>query len=154
MRGTTTAQPGNATMTQYFPTKAFAEAFTPATLQALAEKSVASSKALFDKASAVAAGGARGLTDVADTAWSGTKVLNEKIAQNVAANVSSAFAAAETMASAKSLAEVVTIQAEYVKEAAARAEAQTKEFVDLSTRAAHYVLEKARAVSQSLTPSG
>ncbi len=134
--------------------KFFKEAFAPHQVQALAEKSIATSKDLYEKAAAAAQDGAKALTDVADTAWGSTKMLNEKVVQNVTANVESVFAAAHEIISAKSLQEAAKLQGEYLQKFAAQATEQTKEFVDLSTRATQHVFEKVQAAaSKSLKPT-
>jgi phasin family protein len=57
------------------------------------------------------------------------------LAQNLSANVEVAFAAAQQLAAAKSLPEIGKIQSEFVQKLSVQATEQTKELVDLSTRA-------------------
>ena len=57
---------------------------------------------------------------------------------------------AHEIAAAKSLAEIGRIQSEYAQQLAAKTSEQTKEFVDLSTRAAQHLIEKAQAAAKSL----
>jgi phasin family protein len=127
--------------------KFFKEAFAPQQVQVFAEKSIATSRDFYEKAAAAAQDGARALTEVADTAWGSTKLLNEKVVQNVTANVESAFAAAHDIVSAKSLQEAARLQSEYLQKLTAQATEQTKEFVDLSTRATQHMFEKVQAVA-------
>ena len=87
------------------------------------------------------------MTEIADTAWGSTKMLNDKIAQNLAANAEAAFSAAQAIAAAKSLPEIAKLQSEYVQKFAAKAAEQTKEFFDLSARATQHVFEKAQAAA-------
>src|SRR5262245_52408087 len=137
-------------MNQQFAKQSFDQTekfFRDSNLQAIAEKSVATSKGLYDKASTVAREGAKALTEIADTAWGSTKMLNEKALQNLTANVETAFAAAQDIATARSLPEIGKIQADFVQKLAAQASEQTKEFVDLSTRAAQHVFEKVQAAA-------
>ena len=84
---------------------------------------------------------------IADTAWGSTKLLNDKIAQNLTANVEAAFAAMQAMATAKSLPEIAKLQSEFSQRFAAQAAEQTKEFFDLSTRATQHLFEKAQAAA-------
>jgi phasin family protein len=134
--------------------KFFKEAFTPQRVQAIAEKNIATSKDLYEKAAAAAQDGAKALTEVADTAWGSTKLLNEKVAQNLTANVETAFAAIHEMACAKSLQEIARLQSEYLQKITAQATEQTKEFVDLSTRATQHVFEKVQAAAtKSIKPT-
>ena len=125
-------------------------AFAAGNFQAFAEKGVTASKEIYTKTASVAQESAKALSEIADTAWGSTKLLNEKVAQNVAANIEAAFAAAQGIASARSLAEIGKIQSEYAQQLAAKATEQTKEFVDLSTRAAQHLFEKAQAAARSI----
>jgi phasin family protein len=65
----------------------------------------------------------------------------------VATNFEAAFEAAQKIASAKSLPEIMKLQNEYFQTFAVRATQQTKEFVDLSTRATQHLFEKAQAAT-------
>jgi hypothetical protein len=133
--------------------KLFKDTFYAGNVQALAEKSVSHSKEFYDKAAAAAHDGAKAFTEIADAAWGSTKMLNEKVAQNLSANVAAAFAAAQEMVSARSLPELGKIQSEFVQKLSAQTTAQTKEIVDLSTRATQHLIEKAQAAaSKSLKP--
>ena len=85
------------------------------------------------------------LTDVVDTSWGSTKLLNEKVAQNLISNIEATFAAAQLMAGAKSLPEIAKLQREFVQKFAAQSMQQTTELFDLSTRASQHVLEKVNA---------
>ena len=133
--------------------KLFRETFSPGHVLALAEKSVTTSKEFYEKAAAAAHDGAKALTEIADAAWGSTKLLNEKLAQNLTANVEAAFAAAQQIAAAKSLPEIGKIQTEFVQKLSVQTTEQTKEMVDLSTRATQHLFEKAQAVaSKSMKP--
>jgi len=127
--------------------KLFRETFSPGHVLALTEKTVTTSKEFYEKAAAAAHDGAKALTEIADAAWGSTKLLNEKLAQNLTANVEAAFAAAQQIAAAKSLPEIAKLQSEFVQKFAAQATEQTKEFVDLSTRATHHLFEKAQSAA-------
>ena len=120
---------------------------TPASMQALAEKGVVATQDLYAKTAAAAQHGAKVLTEIAETAWGSTKMLNEKAVQNLTANVETTFAAARGMASAKSLAEVAKLQSEFVQKFAAQTTEQAREFVDLSTRATQHVFEKVQTAA-------
>lgn len=133
--------------------KLFRETFSPGHVLALAEKTVTTSKEFYEKAAAAAHDGAKALTEIADAAWGSTKLLNEKLAQNLTANVEAAFAAAQQIAAAKSLPEIGKIQTEFVQKLSVQTTEQTKEMVDLSTRATQHLFEKAQAVaSKSMKP--
>jgi phasin family protein len=125
----------------------YKDAHVPEDMQAVAQQGVAATQELYAKAAAAAQDGAKAFTEIADTAWSSTKILNEKIVQNVTTNFEVAFAAAQKIAMAKSLPDIIKLQSEYFQRFVAQATEQTKEFVDLSTRATQHVFEKAQSVT-------
>ena len=127
--------------------KLFKGAHVPENVQALAQQGVTASKDLYSKTAEAVRDGATVMTEIADTAWGSTKMLNDKIAQNLAANAEAAFSAAQAIAAAKSLPEIAKLQSEYVQKFAAKAAEQTKEFFDLSARATQHVFEKAQAAA-------
>ena len=59
----------------------------------------------------------------------------------MASNTEAAFNAAEACAKAGSLREIATLQADFLRLMLAQTSDQTKEFVDLSTRATQHVIE-------------
>ena len=132
--------------------KHFRDTLAAGNVQALAEKTVTTSKEFYDKAARAAQDGVKALTEIADAAWGSSKLINEKLAQNVAANVGVAFQAAHELATAKSLPEIGKIQTAFVQKLAAQATEQTKEMVDLSTRAGQHLFEKAQAAAKSMKP--
>jgi hypothetical protein len=71
--------------------KLFKEARIPENVQAIAQQSVAATQEIYTKTAAAAQDGAKSLTEIADTAWGSTKMLNEKVVQNVTANFEGAF---------------------------------------------------------------
>jgi hypothetical protein len=127
--------------------KLFQGARLPENVQALAQQGVTASKDFYSKTAEAVRNGATVMTEITDTAWGSTKMLNERIAQNLAANAEAAFSAAQAIATAKSLPEIAKLQSEYVQKFAAKAAEQTKEFFDLSARATQHVFEKAQAAA-------
>ncbi|MGE3702682.1 MAG: phasin family protein [Hyphomicrobiaceae bacterium] len=125
----------------------FKDARVPDNLQAIAQQGVAASKELCTQAAASARDGTKVMTEIADSAWGSTKVLNEKWGQNVAANTEAFFSAAQAVASAKSLPEIAKLQSEFIQSFAARTVEQTKEFFDLSARATEHVFETMQSVA-------
>jgi hypothetical protein len=61
--------------------KLFKDARVPENVQAMAQQSLAASKDFYAKTAAAAQDGAKVMTEIADTAWGSTKLLNEKIVQ-------------------------------------------------------------------------
>lgn len=121
--------------------KMFKDAKMPEQLQAVAQESVAKSRELYVKSAAAAQDSAKLATEVAETAWSSTKVLNDKLLQNFAANTEAMFDVAQAMAKAGSLPEVARLQSEFFQQAFSTASTQAKEFYDLSTRATQHLVE-------------
>ena len=130
--------------------KLFKDARVPENVQAMAQQGVAASKDFYAKTAAAAQDGAKVMTEIADTAWGSTKMLNEKIVQNLTANAEAAFTAAQAMATAKSLPEARQAAERVRQRLAAQASEQTKEFFDLSTRATQHLFEKAQAAASQV----
>ena len=123
------------------------DARLPENVQAIAQQSVAKTQEFYTKSTAVAQQSAKVLTEVAETAWGSTKMLNEKLVQNLTANIDASFAAAHAIAKAQSLPEAFKLQTEFFQKLAAQTSEQTKEFFDLSTRATQHVVEQVQAAS-------
>src|SRR5207244_5183104 len=118
-RGAPRRQPMDTTVNQEFGKQAFRQAEklfkdarVPEHVQAIAQQGLAVSKDLYAKTAAVTQDGAKAITEIADTAWGSTKLLNERIAQNLTANAEATFSAAQAMATAKSLPELARLQGE------------------------------------------
>src|SRR5882724_5671540 len=86
-RGVTASPPtdGYTTVNQQFGKQAFdqaeklfKDARVPENVQAIAQQGVAASKEFYSKTAAAAQDGAKVMTEIADTAWGSTKMLNEK----------------------------------------------------------------------------
>ena len=129
------------------------DARLPENIQAIAQQGVAKTHELYTKSAATAQESAKVLTDVADTAWGSTKVLNEKLVQNLTANIEASFAAAHAIAKAQSLPEAFKLQTEFFQKLAAQTTEQTKEFFDLSTRATQHAFEQVQvAAAKAMKP--
>ena len=128
--------------------------FAASNVQDIAAKSVATSKEFFDKASAATHENAKALTEFSETAIASTKLLQDKVTQNVSANLEAAFSAAQDVAGAKTLPEIGKVQAEFFQKLAATAMVQQKELADLSVRATQQLIEQAQTtVSKVLKPT-
>lgn len=109
--------------------------------QLMAQEGVARSRDFYRAGASAAQAGGRLCIEVAETAWGSAKLLNDKVVQNAARNTDAVFEAAEAVARAGSLPEIMTLQGEFLRQLLAQTSEQAKEFVDLSTRAAQHVLE-------------
>jgi hypothetical protein len=74
--------------------KFFKTACVPEPVQSVMQDSVGKSREFYSKAATATQDGAKVLTELADTAWSNTEMLNAKIIQNATANAEAAFDAA------------------------------------------------------------
>jgi hypothetical protein len=134
--------------------KMFKDARVPEQVQAIAQEGVAKSRELYAKSSAAAQESAKLLTEVAETAWSSTKVLNDKILQNVAANTEAMFDAAQAIAKAGSVPEAMKLQGQFLQQLVATSSTQAKEFYDLSTRATQHLVETVQAAAGKSIKTG
>ena len=141
-------------MNDTLPTQAFApaenlfkDALASGNVQAFAEKRVAAAQDMITKSTVAAQDHRKAITEIADTAWNSTKLLHETAAKNFAANVEAAMAAAQTMATAKSLPELGKAQVEFMQSFATQAAGQMKDYFDLSTRVSQHVLETSKAAA-------
>ncbi len=125
-------------MTQQFnPQDFFAaakDAKIPENVQAFAEDSVAKTKEVYTKINSAAKDNVKVLEDVLVAAHAGAKTIGEKVLRNTEANTEAAFAAASSIARAKTLPEVVSLQTKFMQQQFAVAGAQTKELFELSTK--------------------
>jgi len=119
----------------------------PENVQVVAQQSVIASKEVYSKAAAAAQDGAKVMTEITDTAWGSTKILHDKIVQNMTANAEAAFDAAQAIATAKSLPEIAKLQSEFIQKLAVQATEQAREFLDLSTRATQHAFEQAQSAA-------
>ncbi len=141
-------------MTRYPGSEAFAQAEQflkdvrlPENVQAIAQQGVAKTHEFYTKSAATAQEQAKVLTEVAETAWGSTKMLNEKLVQNLTANIEASFTAAHAIAKAQSLPEALKLHTEFFQKLATQRSEQTKEFFDLSTRATQHVFEQVQAAA-------
>lgn len=119
----------------------------PENVQAVAQQGVAASREVYAKAAAAALDGAKVMNEIADTAWGSAKILNERMVQNMAANAEATFNAAQAIATAKTLPEIAKLQSEFVQKLAAQTTEQTRELLDLSTRATQHLFETAQSAA-------
>jgi phasin family protein len=116
-------------------------------VHAVAEQTVTASKDFYDKAACAAKENTKAFAEIAETTWGSTKMLSEKVVQNMTTNMDAVFAAAHAMATAKSLQEIAKVQSEYFQKLAAQTSEQSKQFFELSTHATQHVLEKVQVAA-------
>lgn len=109
--------------------------------QAVAQQGFRWAQEFYRRSAAASHGGARLWADVAETAWSSVKLLNDNVVRSLTANAEAAFEAAEACARADSLDAIIALQGDFVQYLLARTSEQAREFIDLSVRASQHLLE-------------
>jgi hypothetical protein len=127
------------------------DARLPENVQAIAQQGVAKTHEIYSKSAAAAQESAKVFTQIAESTWGSTKMLNEKLAQNLTANIEASFTAAHAIAKAQSVPEAVKLHTESVQKLASQSSEQAKEFFDLSARAAQHVFEQMQAAAVKAT---
>lgn len=123
------------------------EARIPENMQAIAEESVAKTRDAFQKFSTAAKDGAKVLEELVVTAQAGARAIGEKVLTNTTANTEAAFDAAQAIARARTLPEAARLQADFVQQQIAAANAQTKELFELSAKLAKQTFESMNTVA-------
>ena len=121
--------------------KMFQDARLPENFQTFAQDSVAKSRQAFTKIAAAAADQAKAVETVAAEAQLSVRTLGEKALGNLARNTEAAFDAADALARAKSLPEAAKVQSDFLQAQIAAMGAQTREFLELSTKIAQQSFE-------------
>jgi hypothetical protein len=116
------------------------DARIPDNVQALAEESVAKTREVYQKISTVAKDSVKVIEEVVLTAQAGAKALGEKVISNANANTDAALDAAQAIARARTLAEVARLQADFMQQQMAIANAQTRELFEMSAKIAMQTL--------------
>jgi len=124
------------------------DARIPENVQAFAEESVLKTREAYAKMTAVAKDGAKVMEDVMLASHAGAKAIGDKVMHNTLANTEAAFDAALAIARAKTLPEVARLQANFLQQQFAIANAQTKELFELSTKVGKQTFESVNAAAQ------
>jgi phasin len=119
----------------------------PDNVQAFAEESVVKTREAYNKINAAAKDGAKVIEEVLLTAQAGAKALGDKVVTNASANTEAAFDAAQAIARARTLPEVARLQADFLQQQLAVANAQTKELFELSAKVAKQTFESVNAAA-------
>lgn len=117
------------------------DARIPEQVQAIAEDSVSKARETYDKFSSVAKDNAKVLEEVAAAAFAGAKSIGDKVLKNTETNTEAAFEAAQALARARTLPELVRLQSSFIQQQLATAGAQSKELFELSTKVAQQTFE-------------
>jgi phasin len=123
------------------------DARIPENFQAMAEEGVQKTREVYYKATAVAKDSAKVVEDVMIASQAGAKAIGEKILHNTTVNTEAAFDAAQAIARAKTLPEMVRLQADFLQQQFAVAGAQSKELFELSARVTKQTFETVNAAA-------
>jgi hypothetical protein len=113
----------------------------PESVRMIAENSVARSRSVYSKIGIVTKDRMKALEEVIDVANRGAKAIGEKILRNTEANVEAALDAAEGIARAKTLPEVATLQADFVRQQLTIVGTQAQEIFEISAKVAQHAFE-------------
>jgi len=123
------------------------DARIPENVQAIAEEGVQKTREAYTKLSSAAKDGAKVFEEVVLATQAGAKAIGEKMIHNTNVNTEAAFDAAQAIARAKTVPEMVRLQADFVQQQLAVAGAQSKELFELSTKIAKQTLETVNAAA-------
>ncbi|MCB1521427.1 MAG: phasin family protein [Hyphomicrobiaceae bacterium] len=123
------------------------DARIPENVQAIAEEGVQKTREAYGKISAVAKDNAKVLEDVVLATQAGAKAIGEKMLHNTNINTEAAFDAAQAIARAKTLPELMRLQADFMQQQFAVAGAQSKELFELSAKVAKQTIETVNAAA-------
>lgn len=123
------------------------DARIPENIQALAEDGVQKSREAYYKLNSAAKDGVKVVEEVMLATQAGAKAIGEKIMHNTSVNTEAAFDAAQALARAKTLPELVRLQADFVQQQMAVAGAQSKELFELSAKVAKQTLDTVNAAA-------
>jgi hypothetical protein len=123
-------------------------------LESVAQAGLSDLRQAFGASIAAMRDGARLFTEVAETAWGGSKLLHRLGVQHLNANVEAVLDAAEACAHAGTPAEAMAVQMDLVRLLATRTGAQTVEFADLAARVTQHVVETIEAATARLMRAG
>ncbi len=113
----------------------------PENVRMIAEDSVAKSRSVYSKIGIVTKDRMKALENIIDVANRGAKTIGEKILRNTEANVEAALDAAEDIARAKTLSEVATLQADFVRQQLTNVGTQAQEIFEISAKVAQHAFE-------------
>jgi Uncharacterized conserved protein len=123
------------------------DARIPENMQAFAEETVAKTREAYSKLSSITKDNAKVMEDVMLAAHAGAKAIGEKVLHNTTVNTEAAFEAAQGIARARTLPEAARLQADYLQQQVAAANAQTKELFELSTKFAKQTIESVNSAA-------
>jgi hypothetical protein len=125
----------------------------PENLSVLASDAVAKSRAAFDQFQSVSKHSTRSLETVLQIAQDGARTIGETVLSNIERNTELAFDAAEAMARAKTIPEVLNLQSSFLQQQMSVSASQSRELLELSAKVTQQTLELMSAVALKNLPA-
>jgi len=119
----------------------------PDNVQSIVEDGVAKTRDAYLKINAVTKDGAKAFDEAMTAAYAGTKTLAEKVQLNIEANTKAAFDGAQSISRARTLPEVVRLQANYLQNQVVATSVQAKELCELSAKVVQQTFEAMSAAA-------
>lgn len=126
-----------------------ANAEVPAELRAIAQQGVTKARDTYAVWAAATRAGVNALEEIAGIAHAAAWTVGEKVAGQVATNTEAAFAAAEKIARAGTVAEAAKLQAEFAQDRLAAAGVQGKELIELTAKVAQEATTAVNAAAKT-----
>lgn len=123
------------------------DAKIPENIQAIAEDGVAKTREAYDKMHAATKDGSKVMEDVMVAAQAGAKTIGEKMLRNTEVNTEAVFDAAQAMARARTLPDVLRLQTSFFQQQMTASAAQFKELFELSTKVSQQTFETMNAAA-------
>lgn len=119
----------------------------PEGFQNFAQETIERSREAYSQMNGAAQVNAKAMEELMIAGQAGAKTIGEKMMRNTVANTEAAFDAAQAMTRARSMPELFRLQADFVQQQVAAANAQTKELFDLSAKVAKQTFESMNSVA-------
>ncbi len=113
----------------------------PENMQQFAEDTVQKTREFYERMNDQMKDSAKVYEEMMLASHAGMKAIGDKILHNTTVNTESAFDAARAIAKAKTLPEVVRLQADFMQQQFAVASAQAKELMELSAKVSQQTFE-------------
>lgn len=123
------------------------DARIPEQFQAIAGDTVTKARETYSKVNTVAKDGAKVVEEVMVAAHAGAKSISEKVLKNTETNTEAVFEAAQAIAKAKTLPELMQLQSSFMQQQMSAVGAQSKELFELSTKVAQQTFESINAAA-------
>jgi len=119
----------------------------PENLSVLAEDVIAKSREAFDQFQSVSKDSTRSLETVLQTAQDGARAIGERVLHNIERNTELAFEAAEAMARAKTIPEILSVHSRFFQQQMTVSASQSRELLELSAKVTQQTLELMNAAA-------